>query len=337
MGQLTEIITAHGGGGTATQELLDEVILPPLRNEMLNPLDDSAVLARPDGRICFTTDGYVVKPIIFPGGTIGDLAICGTVNDLAVMGATPMAVSLGLIIDEGLKISTLRQVMDSIANAAKTAGVSVVTGDTKVIETRGEPGMTITTSGLGIIPDGVDWHSNRIAAGDVLLINGGIAEHGMAVMAKRENLQFSAALKSDVAPLNELLAQLRDQKIAVKFARDCTRAGLAGVVADIASSRRLSVAVEEKAVPLSPAARHTAELLGLDPLNVANEGKVVVVVDAAHAERALKCMVSHQFGRQAAIIGSISETQPPLAELITRTGGRRIIQKPYGEDLPRIC
>jgi len=333
----TEIVTAHGGGGLATEELLREVILPPLQNSVLNTLDDGALIARPEGDLCFTTDGYVVKPIIFPGGTIGDLAVCGTVNDLAVMGADPQVLSLSLILDEGLPITTLRTVMESIARSAEAAGVQIVTGDTKVIDRSGKPGMTITTAGIGVLRENCRWSMAAIQPGDVILINGFLGDHGLAIMGLRENLQFSSSLKSDVAPLNGLLNSLIDASIDVRFTRDCTRAGLAGVLADISESSQLSLTIDEAALPISRTARHTAEMLGLDPLNVANEGKIVVVVNPQDAESALEILRSHRLGKEAAIIGKVSEDQPALAELSTKAGGRRIIQKPFGEDLPRIC
>lgn len=332
-----QIILAHGGGGELTRRLIDEEILPRLGNNLLNPLGDSALLPRPDGPVCMTTDAYVVDPLVFPGGDIGRLAVCGTVNDLAVAGAQPLAMSLAMVLEEGLDLQTFRTVLDSIARAGQEAGVVVATGDTKVVEQRGGPGMTITTAGLGVVHKDVRLLPTRIAPGDALLLSGRLAEHGLAVMSVRRNLSFQTDLRSDVAPLNELTTVLLDCEADVKFMRDPTRGGLAGVVTDLAEQTALTLEVDESAIPLSPAAKNTADMLGLDPLTVANEGKLLAVVAGDSADRALEACRSHPLGRQAAIVGHFTDATPPLAELITRGGGRRVIQRPYGEELPRIC
>jgi hydrogenase expression/formation protein HypE len=335
---------AHGGGGELMQRLIRERLLPAVRNEALAALTDGAVLAWEDGRVVFTTDSYVVTPIVFPGGDIGRLAVAGTVNDLAVMGASPVALSMGLILEEGLPLATLDAVMASAAATAREAGVLVVTGDTKVIERRGErPGMFINTAGVGRMIPGARVGMERIEPGDAVLVNGRIAEHGLAVMSVREGVGFESALMSDAAPLNGLSVALLASGCDVKFMRDATRGGLAGVLADICEARDMNVEVEEERIPISPAARHAAEMLGLDPLTVANEGKVVCVVAARDAERAVKVMRGHALGRHAAVIGRVMEGEGRrngirgLVELVTRAGGRRIVQRPYGEELPRIC
>jgi hydrogenase expression/formation protein HypE len=332
------IVLAHGGGGELTRRLLLDRILPKLTNPLLAPLMDSAILPPASGRICLTTDAFVVQPLEFPGGDIGRLAVCGTVNDLAVMGAVPKALSLALVIEEGLPLAVLDRVVASIAAAAGEADVVIATGDTKVVERGRGDGMTITTAGVGELREGVSLGPESVRPGDAVLISGRIAEHGLAVMSAREGLAFQTELLSDVAPLGGLVQRLLEAPAAVRFLRDPTRSGLAGVLADLAEETRLNVEIEERDVPLSPAAIHAAELLGLDPLTVANEGKVVAVVAPDAADRALAACREHPLGRHAAIVGRVGEpADVPLVELITRAGGRRIVQRPYGEELPRIC
>ncbi|MBN2210157.1 MAG: hydrogenase expression/formation protein HypE [Sedimentisphaerales bacterium] len=330
------VILAHGGGGELTKRLIAEHIMPRLGNEVLNPLTDGALLDAPTNRLCFTTDAYVVQPLEFPGGNIGHLAVAGTVNDLAVMGATPKWLSLALVLEEGLEFAVLDRILDAIAATARDAGVVIATGDTKVIEARGPAGMTLTTAGVGVLRPGTNLDACRIKPGDFIIVNGAIAEHGLAVMSAREGLAFQTQLQSDVAPLNGLIAAMLDTGADIKFFRDATRGGLAGLVADLAEETGLTVELRENDIPLTPAARHIAELLGLDPLTVANEGKCVAVVAARDAEKILAACRNHPLGRAAAVIGQITPGRP-LAELITRAGGRRIIQRPYGEELPRIC
>jgi hydrogenase expression/formation protein HypE len=331
------IVLAHGGGGELTQRLLAEHVFPKLGNELLDPLTDSAVLDMPGGKLCMTTDAFVVQPLEFAGGNIGDLAVCGTVNDLAVMGAEPRALSLAMIIEEGLELSVLDRIVDSIAAAAERAGVVVATGDTKVIERGRGDGMMITTAGVGMLREDVNIDVSRVTAGDVIIINGNIADHGLAVMARREGLAFDTQLASDVAPLNGLIADILATGADVKFMRDPTRSGPAGLLADLAGATQLSIEIDEAAIPISAATRHAAELLGIDPLTVANEGKCVMVVAPADAERVLAACHAHPLGRAAMLIGRVVDTQPALVELVTHMGGRRIIQRPYGEELPRIC
>lgn len=330
------ILLAHGGGGELTKKLIEQHIIPQLGNDVLNPLQDSAVLAELSGVPCFTTDSFVVTPLEFPGGDIGRLAVCGTVNDLAVMGAEPVALSLALIIEEGLPLATLDRVVASIGRAAKEAGVDVVTGDTKVIEHRGGDGMFITTAGLGQRSE-ARCDLSRVVSGDAILITGTIAEHGLAVMSAREGLAFETDIRSDVAPLNGLVAALLSSGADVKFMRDPTRGGLAGVLVDLCEETGLTVEVREQDIPITTAAYHASEMLGLDPLTVANEGKCVVVVGAPDVERALAACREHPLGRRTAWIGRFTQDGAALVELLSRSGGRRIVQRPYGEDLPRIC
>ena len=339
------VVIAHGGGGELTKRLIEDRLLPALGEQHTGPLTDGAVLPWSDRRLVFTTDSYVVTPLEFPGGDIGRLAVCGTVNDLAVMGAEPAALTLGLILEEGLPLELLDRIMASIAMAAREAGVSVVSGDTKVIERRGawaphnteSDGLFINTAGVGRLRPDVHVDPARVQSGDVVLINGTIADHGLAIMSARNGIEFDSDLRSDAAPLNRMLGRLFDSGAEVKFLRDATRGGLAGVLADISEARGLSIEIDERRIPLAPTARHAAEMLGLDPLSTANEGKVVCVVAADDAEGALNALRSDPLGVHAASIGLITDQRPALVEMITRAGGRRIVQRPYGEELPRIC
>lgn len=332
------VVLAHGGGGELTRQLLAERIIPKLANDLLAPLADSAVIDAPPGKLCMTTDAFVVQPLEFAGGDIGRLAVCGTVNDLVVMGAKPLALSLAMVLEEGLDLAVLDRVMDSIAASAKQAGVKIATGDTKVVEQHSAGGMTITTAGIGTLPAGMPPDATTITAGDAIIVSGLLAEHGLAVMIARKGLGISTTLASDVAPLGGLVDAMIASGGQVKFMRDPTRGGLAGLLADLSEQTGRNIEIDEQAVPLSPAARHASELLGLDPLTIANEGKVVAVVAAEDAEKVLAACHSHPLGRDAAIAGRIGETNDwPLVELLTAAGGRRIVQRPYGEELPRIC
>lgn len=332
-----QIVLAHGGGGELMQSLIKSHIVPRLGNELLNGLTDGAVLGRVSGDLVFTTDAFVVTPLEFPGGDIGRLAVCGTVNDLAMMGARPLALSLAMVVEEGTALALIDRILDSIAESARQAGTCIATGDTKVIERRGGGGMILTTAGVGerIAQSALD--IARIQPGDRLIINGVIAEHGLAIMAVREGFEFDTQLRSDVAPLNGLVEAVLSAGCDVKFMRDPTRGGLATVLADVADETSLSVEIEESALPMDTAVRHAAELLGLDPLTVANEGKCLVCVGAEDADKVVSILRQHRLGLEAAVIGRITEVAPPLIEMITTAGGRRVVQRPYGEELPRIC
>jgi hydrogenase expression/formation protein HypE len=263
--------------------------------------------------------------------------VCGTVNDLAVMGARPLALSLSLVIEEGLPTALLERIMDSLAAAADQAGVHIATGDTKVIERAHGDGLIITTAGIGQLHP--DWRctTREIVAGDCVIVTGHIAEHGLAVMSAREGLAFQTTLQSDAAPLNGLVDCILGADAGVKFMRDPTRSGIAGVLADLAEATDLSIEVNESSIPITPVTRHTAEMLGIDPLEVANEGKIVLVAPSDQAEAALEACRRHELGRHAAVIGRFVASKPALVELITPVGGRRLVQRPHGEQLPRIC
>jgi hydrogenase expression/formation protein HypE len=331
------VVVAHGGGGELTARLVREHFLPQLGNDLLEPMTDAACVPWSAEQVIFTTDSYVVTPLEFPGVDIGRLAIVGTVNDLAVMGAEPIAISLGIILEEGLPLDTLDRVIASIARACREADVQVVTGDTKVIERRTGDGLFINTAGIGRLIDGVRLGMGRIEIGNVIIVSGTIAEHGLTVMSRRAGIEFESDLRSDAAPLNQLVRSMLKSGADIRFMRDATRGGIAGVLADISETRGVSIELTETHIPISATAHHAAEMLGLDPLNVANEGKLICVVAASDADRLLHVMRGHPLGRRAAIIGLVSNVQPPLVELITPAGGRRIVQRPYGEELPRIC
>jgi hydrogenase expression/formation protein HypE len=327
---------AHGGGGQLTDQLLGDVVWPRLSNPLLDELLDSGIVANQPGRPALTLDSFVVKPLFFPGGDLGRLAVCGTINDLAVSGARPLGLALGMILEEGLDRSVLERVLDSVAQASREAGVSVITGDTKVVGRGQADGIFLTTAGIGIIPEGRILHPKKISPGDVILISGTIADHGLAVMLARQMPDLQSALQSDAAPLNGLIETLLAQVPATLFLRDPTRAGLAGVASDLAKSTGHLIVLDETRIPILPQTRHAAEMLGLDPLEVANEGKVFVVVHPEDAELALAALRSHPYGEKSQIIGRV-EKGPARCEILTAIGGRRILQKPYGEQLPRIC
>jgi hydrogenase expression/formation protein HypE len=333
------IVLAHGGGGQMTDDLLRELVRPRFSNPYLDALDDAAVLPANPADLVFTTDSYVVQPLEFPGGNIGRLAVSGTVNDLAVCGATPAFISLGLILEEGLDTATLGRVLDAAAATAAEAGVSIVTGDTKVVARGEADGIYINTAGIGYRRPDASLRVDRIEPDDVLIVSGTIADHGLAVMLQREEGSvIRSDLESDAAPLGSLIGALLDTLgDDVVFMRDPTRGGFAGVASDLAQDRGLRLVIDEIAIPVRQATRYAAEMLGLDPLSVANEGKVMIVVRPDAAARAVATLRAHPRGRSAAVVGRFEADRDGLCEIITDVGGRRIIQKPYGEELPRIC
>ncbi len=332
------VVLAHGGGGQLMDELLERVVRPRLSNPLLDAMDDSAVLEMGGARVALTTDSYVVRPLVFPGGDIGRLAVCGTVNDLAVCGAEPKALSLALIVEEGLGMDVLSGILDSIASAAREAGVCVATGDTKVVSRGQADGMYINTAGVGLVPEGLRLGAELIEPGDAIVVSGTIADHGMAVMLQREDAgSLRSTLASDAAPLNGMVRALLGAVPRTRFMRDATRGGLSGLLCGLAERTRRRLVVDETSIPIRAETLYAAEMLGLDPLDVANEGKLVAVVPGADAERAVAMMRASGYGRDAAVIGRVGDEDDGVCELITDVGGRRVLVKPYGEELPRIC
>jgi hydrogenase expression/formation protein HypE len=330
------ILLAHGGGGSLSGRLIREVFLPAFENPTLARLGDSAHVDLDGVRLAFTTDSYVVSPPFFPGGDIGTLAVAGTVNDLAVAGAVPRFLSCAFVLEEGLPLEDLRRVVDSMAATAREAGVTLVTGDTKVVEHGSADGLFITTAGIGVVRDlPKGWGVPE--PGDVVLVNGSVGDHGFAVLAAREGLDFDTPIRSDCAPLNGLIDTLFAEDLGLRFMRDATRGGLAAVANELATGHEWGVALTSAAIPVSPAVRSLGEILGIDPLFAANEGKVVVVVREEHAGRALAAMRAHPYGAGAATIGVIEAGLGGLVTLDTELGGRRVLDMPLGEQLPRIC
>lgn len=327
---------AHGGGGQLTCELLEEVVLPAIGGQQPDNLLDAAVFETA-GKVAFTTDTFVVRPLEFPGGDIGKLAVCGTVNDLAVAGAKPRFLSLALVLREGLKVDLLRRVLASASAEARNAGVTIVTGDTKVVQRDACDGMIINTAGIGEVLPEARLGFERIATGDRVLLSGPLGEHAMAVMSRREGLSFSTEVVSDCGSIHRPAAELVERLgEGVRFMRDPTRGGLAATLTEIAESTGLDVEIDESAIPVNRAAVSASEMLGLDLLSAANEGKLVAVVSADAAEQARDVLAAHEISATAAVVGMVGETGG-LVEMVTRVGGRRVIQKPYGQELPRIC
>jgi len=332
------ILLAHGGGGQLMGELIRHHILPRFKNDTLAELGDSAKLNLASDSVCFTTDSYVVKPLFFAGGDIGKLAVCGTVNDLAVAGSKPIAMALSLIIEEGFEFELLEKILDSISEQARQNDVDIVTGDIKTVEVGAADKIFINTAGLGVRLPGVELGMEKIAIGDKILINGTIGDHGMTIICQREDIKFQSSLKSDCAGLAGLTCQLLENTNGVKFMRDPTRGGLAATLNEISRDSALSIEVREADISVKPAVQAAADMLGFDVLNIANEGKFIAVVSPQSADHCLKICKSHPLGKDAKIIGEVTETQDmPMVELITRIGGRRIVQMPYGRELPRIC
>ncbi len=331
------VLLAHGSGGTMSRDLVEKRLLPGIANSILSRLDDSA-LVEASGRLAFTTDSYTVDPLFFPGGDIGRLAVCGTVNDLAMVGATPLYLSLALIIEEGLPFGILDRVMRSVRDTCAEAHVSIVTGDTKVVNRGKADKLFINTAGIGVVPEGLNISGSRARPGDRILLSGVIAEHGVAIMSSREGLSFSSEIRSDCAPLNEMVgAILEAAGESIHSLRDPTRGGLATTLNELANQSGTSFLIEESSIPVSDDVRAACEMLGLDPLYVANEGKLVAVVDPEGAEMVLSTLRSHPLGLHAAIIGEVVEGKPGRVMMRTRIGPTRLIGMLTGELLPRIC
>jgi hydrogenase expression/formation protein HypE len=330
------VVLGHGSGGRLSRDLLERVILPALGETAPRSLDDSAVLELAGGRLAFTTDSHVVHPLIFPGGDIGRLAVCGTVNDLAMVGAEPVALSIGCILEEGLPLETLDVILRSVRAAAIEAGVFLAAGDTKVVERGKADGMFLNTSGVGRIPAGGSISGAGAMPGDVIILSGAMGDHGIAVLSVREGLQFETELRSDVAPLNGLVAAMRAAG-EIHAMRDPTRGGLATALCEISAQSGVGVEVEEKAIPVHMEVRAACEMLGFDPLYVANEGKLVAFVPASSAEAILAAMRAHPYGTEAVIVGKAAAAPRGKVHLRTAIGGTRILDMLPGEMLPRIC
>jgi hydrogenase expression/formation protein HypE len=331
------ISLAHGSGGEASKRLISEIVNRYFDNDVIRSLDDSGVLEVEGGRIALTTDSYVVDPIFFPGGDIGSLAVSGTVNDLAMVGASPLAITLSLILEEGFPVADLHRILGSVSKASAEAGVLVAGGDTKVVERGSADGIFINTSGVGLVPAGINISSANARAGDAVILSGPVGDHGIAVLSRREGIGFETDLESDAAPLNGLVTAMLGVTKSIHSLRDPTRGGLATSLNEIAGKSGVGVVVEEEAVPVKPEVVQACELLGFDPLYVANEGKLVAFVPQEHAARVLEAMHCHPYGRQAAVIGRTTEEHPGMVVLNTAVGGQRILSPLSGELLPRIC
>jgi len=332
-----QILLGHGSGGTLTSQLIESVFLPAFGNPVLDRLDDQAVVELPGGRVAFTTDSFVVTPLFFPGGDIGHLAVNGTVNDLAMSGARPLYLSAGFILEEGLAIDDLRRIALSMRDAARAAGVQIVTGDTKVVGKGSGDQVFINTSGIGLVPPGVLVSADRAQPGDAVLLSGTVGDHGMAIMASRESLGLGGTIASDTAPLHELVACMLDACRDLHVLRDPTRGGVAATLHEIAGRSGVGIEIDEGAVPVRDDVRGACEILGFDPLYVANEGKLVAFVPAAGADVVLAALRAHPLGRDAVRLGRVTDEHPRHVVLRTAVGGSRILERPYGELLPRIC
>jgi len=336
------VTLAHGGGGKAMRDLIDDVFVRAFANEYLDTGDDQArfdlaALACGGDRLAFTTDSYVVHPIVFPGGDIGKLAVCGTVNDLAVGGATPRYLSCSVILEEGLRVDTIRAIAASVAAAARAANVAIVTGDTKVVERGACDKIFINTAGIGVIPAGIDLDVASVRAGDVIVVNGYLGDHGATIMAARGDLAIDAPLESDCAPLGGLVANLLAAAPGTRFIRDATRGGLASVLNEIALASEIAIEIDESRTPLRDAVKGFCEILGLDPFYLANEGKIVAVVPPEQSDAAVSALRAHEFGREACAIGRAVPGEAGRVTMRTVFGGSRIVDMLVGEQLPRIC
>lgn len=328
---------SHGGGGRAMAQLVEELFKHHFDNAALRQGNDQAVLLAPPGRLAVSTDCHVVKPLFFPGGDIGSLAVHGTINDVAMCGARPLYLAAGFILEEGFPLADLQRIVASMAAAAQQAGVPVVTGDTKVIERGNGDGVFITTTGIGVVPNGVEISGERAEPGCAVLVNGPIGDHGIAVLSQRENLQFATSIQSDSAALHGLVAAMLAAAPDIRCLRDPTRGGLAATLNELARQAGVGIAIDEAAIPVKPEVQAACEILGLDPLYVANEGKLLCICPAEAAGRVLAAMRAHPLGREAAVIGEVIADEHCFVQMATAFGGRRIVDWPLGEQLPRIC
>ncbi|MBS1788390.1 MAG: hydrogenase expression/formation protein HypE [Acidobacteria bacterium] len=335
--QYPHVLLAHGGGGKLMHQLIESVFVPAFSNSLLGARHDGASFSVGDSRLAFTTDSYVVRPLFFPGGDIGSLAVNGTVNDLAMCGARPLYLSAGFILEEGLPMETLWRVIQSMRRAAEVAGVQLVTGDTKVVDKGKGDGIFINTAGIGVIEHPLTIAPGSVHPGDVILLSGDLGRHGVAIMAEREGLEFESQIESDCAPLNDVVQALLDDGIELHCLRDLTRGGLTSALVEIAESANRQIHVEETAIPVREDVRGACEILGLDPMYLANEGRFIAFLPAAQAERALAILNSAAYDTAAALIGKVTDIAPPLVLLKSRIGAMRIVDMFSGEQLPRIC
>ncbi|MGO8817943.1 MAG: hydrogenase expression/formation protein HypE [Terriglobia bacterium] len=331
------VLLGHGSGGRLSAELLQRVFLPAFQNQVLNSLNDQAFVQVDSARLAFTTDSFVVNPLFFPGGDIGSLAVNGTINDLAMGGAEPLYLSVAFILEEGLPLETLQRVVRSLSGAARDAGIAVVTGDTKVVEKGKGDGLFINTSGIGRVLPGINMSADQARPGDAIILSGSIGDHGITILSQREGLEFESPVVSDCAALHTLVAAMLEASPAIRCMRDPTRGGLSSALNEIAAQSRVGMELDESTIPVQEAVRGACELLGLDPLYVANEGKLVAIVEPEHAERILAAMHAHPLGKEARVIGRVTEGNQSMVMMRTTLGTTRIVDMLSGDQLPRIC
>lgn len=332
-----KILLAHGSGGKLSHDLIQKFFLPLFLNPFLEPLDDSAEIPNQKGRLAFTTDSYVVNPLFFPGGDIGKLAVCGTVNDLSMKGANPSYLSLSFIIEEGFPIALLKRIISSVHSTAEEAGVNIVTGDTKVVENGAADQLFINTAGIGWIRPGTNLSGKNARPGDSILLSGYLGDHEMSILSAREGFEFRVELESDCAPLNDLVEKMLDFCPSIRCMRDPTRGGLATTLNEIASMSNVGIVIEEEKIPVRESVQGISELLGLDPLYLANEGKLVATCPSSEADRLLEVIKNHPLGKDAEMIGRVTEENPKRVILHTLIGGHRILDMLTGMQFPRIC
>jgi len=332
-----QIVLGHGSGGRLTQQLVETIMMPAFRNELLDAQHDGAIFSAGNARLAFSTDSYVVHPIFFPGGNIGDLAVNGTVNDLAMCGAKPRYLSVSFIIEEGLAIDDLWRIVCSMKDAADRAGVALVTGDTKVVDRGKCDRIFVNTSGIGIVPEGIHIDPASARPGDAIILSGPIASHGMAIMSVREGLEFDTPIESDTAPLNGLVEGMLNASSRIRVLRDPTRGGVASALNEIAQKSKTGMVIHEGAIPMRSDVQGACEILGLDPLYVANEGKLIALVSSEDADAVLAAMRDHPLGKEAVVIGEVSGDHSGIVVMKTRIGGSRVVDMLSGEQLPRIC
>lgn len=335
--QYKQVLLAHGGGGKLSEQLISKLFLPQFNNPLLNQEHDGAIIDFNGTRLAFSTDSYVVQPLFFPGGDIGELAVNGTVNDLACCGARALYLSLGFIIEEGFSMDELWQITQSIKRAADHAGVQIVTGDTKVVDKGKGDKIFINTSGIGLIDNQIDISSSKLKPGDDIIINGNIADHGITIMLQRAEMQFDNEIKSDTAPLNEMVQNVLGISKNIHMMRDPTRGGLASSLNEIAKKTNLGIEIFENKIPIAENVKNACELLGLDPLHIANEGKILFFVDTDDTQKVLAKMKNQKYGEKACVIGKVVEKDPGYVRLKTSIGSTRIVDMISGEQLPRIC